>query len=118
LAQFAVPSDAEPVLGDIALDDLWQLFSEIIARQEARKDPVRADYGDMPRERFTVTATITRLREHLQARGGFKLSEILAVCANKREMVVTFLAMLELIRQGDIKVKQDRLFKEIYCTGV
>jgi segregation and condensation protein A len=117
LNRFAVP-EAESVLGGIPLDDLWQLFAQMVARQASRKDPVRADYGDMPREKYTVTATIARLRELLKAQGQFKLSDLLSACVNKREMVVTFLAMLEMIRQGNIQVKQDRLFKEIYCTGV
>jgi segregation and condensation protein A len=116
VSRYAVPVPGA-VLTDVEIDSLWELFSEVMSRREARKDPVRAGYGDMPRERFTVTAAIAGLRGRLQAHGQFKLSDVLEECVNRGEMVVTFLALLEMIRQGLVRVRQDRLFREVWCMG-
>jgi segregation and condensation protein A len=112
--RFAIPGPG-PVLTDVSLDDLWQLFSDAMLRQESRIDREHAGYGTMPRERFTVAATIARLRDYLRINGRFALSGVLNECINRGEMVVTFLALLEMVRQGLVRVKQDRLFKEIWC---
>jgi segregation and condensation protein A len=113
--RFAIPEQSF-VLDDVDLSLLWQLFNDVINRRESRIDVVRADYGDMPRERFTVTEKIARLQDYLQTHGRFYLSQILEECVNRREMVVTFLALLEMIRRGLMQVRQDKMFKEIFCT--
>jgi chromatin segregation and condensation protein Rec8/ScpA/Scc1 (kleisin family) len=50
--------------------------------------------------------------------GRFPLSEVFEGCGSRGEMVVTFLALLEMIRMGEVVVRQDRLFREIWCEGV
>jgi segregation and condensation protein A len=114
LAQEA--EDTPPVLDGIGLDDLWEVFSDIIKRRKSRTDTVRVGYGEMPRERFTVTEKITFIR-HLLKQGKVRLSKLFEDCNSRREMVVTFLALLEMMRRGLLVARQDKDFADITCEA-
>lgn len=103
------------LMGDVSLEMLQQLFTEVIRRRELRIDHVRAHYGDMPRERFTMEEKIVHIERYLKRRGRFSLTELFEACATRGEMVVTFLALLELIRVGKLRVKQNKAFGDIDC---
>ena len=45
---------------------------------------------------------------------GVRFSDAFTGCVSRMELVVTFLALLELIRQRVIRVSQDNQFGEIY----
>jgi segregation and condensation protein A len=110
--------DASPVLDGIGMDDLWDMFAEIMQRQNARINPNSAGYGEMLRERFTVQEKIALIRHMLKQRQGpVRLSALLSRCRSRREMVVTFLAVLEMMRRGLLKAHQDRDFADINCEA-
>jgi segregation and condensation protein A len=95
---------------------LFRLFFDVLKRRESRVDKMHADYGDMPRDRFTVQEKIIWLRDYLKTHGRFPLSVIFEGCISRGELVVTFLALLEMVRQGLMRVQQNILFKEIWCS--
>ena len=63
---------------------------------------------------FKTLADPTR-RAILQrlAQGSFDLVEVILECADRLEAVITFVAVLELLRRGEIRVRQDRNFGRI-----
>lgn len=112
----AVEADAPPVLDGIAVQDLFAVFEEMMKRQNRRIDTVRAGYGEMPRDRFTVTAKIAHIQERLRG-GRVRFLSLLEECRTRREMVVTFLALLEMIRRGILVAKQENDFGDITCEA-
>lgn len=114
LAQEA--EDTPPVLEGVNIADLWEMFTEIIQRREARFDTVHVDYGEMPRERFTVPEKIA-LIQHILKKGKVRLSVLFMNCNSRREMVVTFLALLEMVRRGLLKTHQEKDFADISCEA-
>jgi segregation and condensation protein A len=112
----AQEADAPPVLEGVSITDLWEMFSEIIQRRANRTDTVRAGYGEMPRERFTVTEKIS-LIQHMLKQGRVRLSVLLMNCSSRREMVVTFLALLEMMRRGLLRAHQEKDFADISCEA-
>jgi segregation and condensation protein A len=66
--------------------------------------------------RWTVEDKVGALRQRL-AEGGFELVEALLECQDRLEAVITFVAVLELLRQGEIRVRQDRNFSRILVVA-
>jgi segregation and condensation protein A len=103
----------EDLLSGVPLDALFKVFTEVMLRRESRTDSVRAGYGDLPRERFTVAEKAAYILNRLKMGGGLNLIALFEECESRSEMVTTFLALLELIRQGRTTVRQETAFKDI-----
>jgi segregation and condensation protein A len=114
LAQEA--EDAPPVLEGVNAEDLWEVFNDIMRRVESRTDTQRAGYGEMPRDRFTVTEKIMYIR-HLLKQGSVQLSALFTRCSSRGEKIVTFLALLEMMRRGMMRAHQNKDFADIRCEA-
>lgn len=72
---------------------------------------------NLPKAQIKEAISIQEKIDHLQAvlseKIETKLSDLLASAKNKPEMIVTFLALLELIKQRIFVVEQETLFTEI-----
>jgi len=110
--------DAKSTLPDldislVSASYLLDVFVDIMSRKEERRDTVRAGYGRMPRDRFTVTEKVLHIREILDKLGRISLRFLFSGCHSKSERVVTFLALLEMVRQGEIRATQPESFGDI-----
>ena len=113
LNSFILKADNQPVMDLISLEQLSDIFGKVMKLQEGRIDTVRAGYGQMPRERFTVTNKIVLILETLKEKGKISLFSLFEICHAKRELVVTFLAILELMRRGLVTAAQTRAFSDV-----
>jgi segregation and condensation protein A len=68
---------------------------------------------EMVRDVITLEDKISHLQETLRERLEMNFSEITSGAKDKIEVIVSFLAMLELVKQRIINVEQNRLFEEI-----
>jgi len=98
------PQRREPV----SIFDLIQAVSVILKRFSERDD-VREIQVDP----YTVSEKMAALRILIQERGRFRFSELFAEARTRSEVVVTFLAMLELTRLRHLQVVQSEDFGEI-----
>lgn len=62
---------------------------------------------------LTVAEQIARIEEHLARRPSVCFSELLAGAHSRVEIIVTLLAVLELVKQDRVFVRQEQLFGEI-----
>ena len=98
------PQRREPV----SIFDLIQAVSVILKRFNERDD-VREIQADP----YTVSEKMASLRILIQEKGRFRFSELFAEARSRSEVVVTFLAMLELTRLRHLQVIQSEDFGEI-----
>lgn len=68
------------------------------------------------REAVSIQEKISHLQNRLAGRIETKLSEILSESKNKGEVIITFLALLELIKQRLVSVNQNELFTDVTIT--
>jgi len=106
-----------PIMDGIGLSNLWQVFTEVMSRRAAKRDPIRSGFGEMPRERFTIPEKIAYIHSRIKEAGQVRLSALFETCRTRIEMVVTFLALLEMIRQGQITARQENAFEDVYCKA-
>lgn len=95
-------------LGEIGIFQLINAFQTVIKRVEARED-LREIFG----EHFTVSDKIDSILRRVADGLPLKFSELFAAMASRVEIVVTFLALLELIRLKQVLVTQTNPFDEI-----
>jgi segregation and condensation protein A len=92
----------------VSVFELIQAVSAILKRFHDRDD-VREIQADP----YTVSEKMEHLRTLIHARGSFRFGELFADARTRGEVVVTFLAMLELTRLRQIEIRQGDDFGEI-----
>ena len=93
--------------------DLINAFNQVLKKASARED-----FREIYEERFTVSDKIEEILYTMRDRAGIIFSEVFASASSRAEVVVTFLALLELIRLKRLRVQQAAAFGEIHVTKV
>lgn len=93
---------------DATLFDLLDAFAIIL--KEAQKREIL----EIAEEEVTVEDKITLISDILKKSKKVIFSSLFQKAKSKQEMVVTFMALLELIRLKEIKIKQNSYLGEIY----
>ncbi len=101
-------ADAPLRLGEVGIFQLINAFQNVIKRVEARED-LREIFG----EHFTVSDKIEIILHRVAGGGRIQFSALFGDIASRVEIVVTFLALLELIRLKQIQAIQPTPFGEI-----
>jgi segregation and condensation protein A len=95
---------------EVGIFDLINAFQKVLKRLDAKREDLREIFA----ENFTVADKIEFLLKLASSGVGLRFEECFAGAASRMEIVVTFLAMLELIRLKQLKVRQDHSFGEIW----
>src|SRR6266699_5810835 len=99
----------EPLrLGEVGIFQLINAFQTVIKRIEARQD-VQEILG----ERFSVSEKIDAILQRVATGTPLRFSELFGAVVSRLEVVVTFLALLELIRLKQFRDVQKNIFEEI-----
>jgi segregation and condensation protein A len=101
----------QPVLelGEVSAFDLWAAFQNVLSR--VKESPS----GELDRPRFTVAQKMAAIASRLKwsADDGLRFEDLFEEDVTRLELVVTFLALLELIRLRRVSVSQAQLLGNI-----
>ncbi len=100
-------------LAEVGIFQLIHAFQNVIKRVEAREN-----LGEIFGERFTVSGKIDIILQRVANGASLRFSDLFSDMAVRVEVVVTFLALLELIRLKQVRVIQRDLFGEIEIAAV
>ena len=100
-------------LGEVGIFQLINAFQTVLKRVDARED-----LREIFNEHFTVSDKIDVIMARLADGKGVRFSELFAQMASRVEIVVTFLALLELIRLRQIRAIQNQPFDEIELASM
>ena len=100
-------------LGEVGIFQLINAFQNVLKRVDARED-----LREIFNEHFTVSDKIDVILARLAGGKGVRFSELFAQMASRVEIVVTFLALLELIRLRQIRAIQNQPFDEIELASM
>jgi segregation and condensation protein A len=101
--------DANEIVA-VSLFDLLKAFHEVVRRFEDQK------VMEVAHEEVTVEQKIEEIRRRLLVHNQILFSALFAESRTKRHMIVTFLALLELVRMNEIFLFQKKAFQEIQIT--
>ena len=107
------PVDIRELIGDLTLAKLQNIFNSIIKRQENKVDPIRSKFGKIEKEEVSLTDKFLYVRDYLQEHRRFSFRQLLQKQKSKMHIVVTFLAILEMMKLGEIYVEQESICGEI-----
>ena len=99
----------EPLrLGEVGIFQLINAFQTVIKRIEARQE-LQEIFG----ERFSVSEKIDMILRRVGTGAPLRFSDLFGEVVSRVEVVVTFLALLELIRLRQVRAFQKSVFEEI-----
>lgn len=102
-----------PPLG-VTTRRLYKIFQEILREI--------GPFIDLPksivRKTIHITEKIQRIRDVITREARISFSKLLAESKNRTEIIVSFLALLELVKQKIVAIRQDHLFQDIYIEKI
>lgn len=107
----------EECLKGLTMDDLYRAFRDVMIRKEKKVDRVRSGFKSVRHDNFTVDEKIISLRSVLKVSPKIRFYEMFSKDTSREEILVTFLALLELIRRNNVSVEQDDTFGEIFISA-
>lgn len=107
------PPREEELKLNVSLMDLLRALNSVLERMEERGMP-----KEIEGERWTVREKITFLKDTLRKCGQMMFSELFRSAATRLEVVVTFLALLELARLHEVQLEQAETFGEINILDI
>ena len=111
------PVDLEKLMGDLTLKKLNDIFHSIMKRQNDKVDPIRSKFGKIEKEEVSLEDKIDYEECYANEHGTFSFKKMLEAQKSKMQVVVTFLAILELMKTGKIAIRQDGIFEDIIITS-
>jgi segregation and condensation protein A len=100
--------DRAPGKPEVSIFDLVNAVNAILQRVNKRED-----LRDIFEDKWTVSEKIEHVMKRVRDRGPVKFSELFEGVTTRTEVVVTFLALLELIRLKQLTALQSESFGEI-----
>lgn len=107
------PVDVNELMSGVTLARLNDIFQSIIKKQADKIDPVRSKFGRIEKEEVSLSDKMAYVEEYSLHHGHFSFRSLLEAQSGKMEVVVTFLAILELMKMGKIVVSQEYTFDDI-----
>ena len=101
-------------LDGVTLDLLLRLFQEALEREPAVEPPE----GVVERREVTVEQKVEELSEALRRRPRVSFRAFISACRTRVEIIVAFMAVLELIKALTLRAEQDALFGDISLVAL
>lgn len=107
------PLNVEELVSDITLAKLNEIFKSIMRKQQDKIDPLRSKFGKIEKEEVSLEEKTEYLENYATTHKRFSFRSLLEAQSSKVEVIVTFLAILELMKTGKILISQEHIFDDI-----
>ncbi|MDO5695190.1 MAG: segregation/condensation protein A [Eubacteriales bacterium] len=114
--QFEYKPDVETLFTGVTPETLYDVFGDLMRRMQDRVDRLHSTFKEVREDRWTVTDRMDWLRARLAEESDCEFTALMRDAQSKLQLVVTFLALLEMIKIGEINVRQDAISGPIRIT--
>lgn len=118
VSDYAEPVDLDSLLDGITLAKLNAVFQDILKRQDEKIDPIRSKFGKIEKEEVSLADKMNWVEEYAMTHRSFSFRQLLSRQSSKTQVIVTFLAILEMMKTGAIRIEQEHTFGEILITSM
>lgn len=111
--EYEEPLNVEELVSDVTLAKLNEIFKSIMRKQQDKIDPLRSKFGKIEKEEVSLEEKTEYLENYATTHKHFSFRSLLEAQSSKVEVIVTFLAILELMKTGKILISQEHIFDDI-----
>ena len=116
--QYTPPSDPQELLRGLTLERMSAIYQALIRRQENKIDPIRSKFGRIEKEEISLSDKLLEMKEYAKAHRKFSFRRLMENQHSKIQLIVTFLAILELMKMGHVHAEQEELFDDIHVEVI
>ncbi len=113
VVKYEAPIDLDAMLEDITLVKLNEIFMSVMKRQDDKVDPIRSKFGNIEKEEVSLTDKMDYVRNYAREHKRFSFKQLLLKQSSKMHVIVSFLAILEMMKMGEIVISQENIFDDI-----
>ncbi len=113
VAKYEQPVDLDRLLEGLTLVRLHEIFKQVMKRREDKTDPIRSKFKNIEKEEVSLTDKISFIRDYAKGKKTFSFKSLLKLQHSKMHVIVSFLAILELMKMGEIIIEQKEIFDDI-----
>lgn len=104
-------------IDELNIDDLVQALNNIIKRKNKKKNKI-LNINEIQREELPLEECIKKIRGELQKKSKIKFSFLIKDDVSNSYIVTKFLAILEMTKSKEIKIKQNEDFSDILIMKI
>ena len=113
--EFVLPPQ-EIILEESSVQSLFDAFTELMdKRREEKQREINSQ--EVMDDRFTIRRQLVKIRDVLRDKVSVPFEELFEDDAPNMEMIVTFMALLDMLMRGEISIKQPRPYEKITITA-
>lgn len=116
IANYKEEIDISELLGDLTLARLQSIFHAVMKKQIDKIDPIRSKFGKIEKEKISLGDRMQYISEYAREHKKFNFRMLLEEQTSKTMVIVSFLGILELMREGMLKIVQENIFDDIWIT--
>ncbi|MHC1682606.1 MAG: segregation/condensation protein A [Clostridiaceae bacterium] len=109
---------AEELLKGISMLSLYNLFQKLMQDYNSKMNKDNVIKAEMYVDSYKIEDKITLIRTKVITESKMYFSDLKMDCCCRLEVVVTFLALLELIKNREVKIIQKSNFDDIYIERI
>ncbi len=113
VSRYEPPVDLDKLLDGLTLARLQRIFQSVMKQQKDKVDPIRSSFGTIKKEPVSLETRIRDVMGYARKHRTFSFRQMLERQGDRLEMVVTFLAILELMKIGKIHLTQECAFDDM-----
>lgn len=118
VAEYREEIDPVELCDGLTLNRLNEIFHMVMKKQVEKIDPIRSKFGTIEREEISIEERMDTIRDQVKGLKGISFRTLLEIQASKINVIVTFMAILELMKVGAITVRQNGLFDDIMIDSL
>ncbi|MCL2618317.1 MAG: segregation/condensation protein A [Defluviitaleaceae bacterium] len=111
-------ADLGDFLDGVDLKRLLEVCRETLRRKDISPDRPEVSYNVIAQDAYTVEDRMEYVLNLLAIRAFYSFAGLLESAAGRVQIIVTFIAVLELVRQQRVQVRQEGIFAEIMLHAV
>ena len=116
--KYVPPIDLDALLKDVTLERMRKIFEDVMKRRDESVDQVRSRFGVIKREKISLEGRIRDVLKYVRGHHRVSFRHMVAEKKDKMEVVVSFLAILELMKMGRITAVQEQPFGDLDIAEV
>ena len=110
--------DPAELIGDMTIERLNDIFKTLLIREIDRVDPVRSKFGTITKEEIKLEDKMVEIQNEVKGLKGINFKTLLGSKRGRLNLIVSFLAILELMKSGILLIRQDEMFGDILIDSL